>query len=100
MADEKTRIVPAHTSYTDDRHTKFTAEVSLPGVAKDKITLKMREDSFYLSAPKDGGLFVLSQPVCHLVLPRKALATFEDGLLKVVVPFKQPLHGAVDVRIE
>jgi HSP20 family protein len=99
-SDERIRIAPDHTAYTDDDHTVFTVEIDLVGVPKDRIKLRMREDSFCLSAPADDKVYVMSHGTCHPVDPEKATATYADGLLKIQVPFKEPLKPAVDVAID
>jgi HSP20 family protein len=100
ISEERERIAPEHIVYTDDEHTVFTAEIVLVGVPKDRITFKMREDSFYLKAPADDKVYVMSHGICHPVDPAKATARYADGLLKVEVPFKERLKPAVDVAIE
>ena len=98
--DDRIRVVPEHIVYTDEDHTKFTAEIDLVGVSKDQISFRMRDDSFYLNAPTEDKVFVMSHGICHPVDPHKAKATYHEGLLKVEVPFKEPLKPLVDVPIE
>jgi HSP20 family molecular chaperone IbpA len=99
MAEEKTRVAPEVCSYTDDEHTTLTLEISIPGVAKENITLKMHEDSFALRAPREETEYVTTLSFCCPVNPDKAEARYENGLLTVKIPFKDPLEDAISVPI-
>ncbi len=99
MEKEKIKISPEHTTYTDSDHSKFTVEIELPGVKKENIIFKMHDESFYLTAPIEDKLYVMNHGTCHPVIPEQAEATYKNGLLKVVVPFKDLLKDAVDIKI-
>jgi HSP20 family molecular chaperone IbpA len=76
---EKIRTSPDVCSYVNRENNRLHLEISLPGVKKENIQLKMKDDSFYLTAPRDDIEFVT--------------------LLKIEVPFKDAMEGAVDVRV-
>ena len=99
MAEEKTRVAPEVCSYTDDDHTTLTLEISIPGVAKENIKLKMHEDSFALRAPREETEYVTTLSFCCPVNPEKAEAKYENGLLTVKIPFKDPLEDAIKIPI-
>ena len=86
-------------SYVDEEHSKLNMEVSLPGVRKGDISLKMHDDSFNLSAPREDVEFVTSLAFCCPVKAKDAVAHYEDGLLRISVPFKDPMEDAVTVSI-
>ena len=44
--------VPDIAAYIDDNHTRLTVEIALPGVPKEKINLRMHDDSLSLIAPR------------------------------------------------
>ncbi|MBN1760309.1 MAG: Hsp20/alpha crystallin family protein [Chitinispirillaceae bacterium] len=96
----RNRIVPEHSTFTDENHTVFTAEIFLEGVQKSDISLRMRDESFYLSAPSsDATVYEMAHGICHPVDPEKARATFSGGILKFEVPFREPLSPLVDIPI-
>ncbi len=96
---EKIRVAPEVCSYVDDEHQTLTLEISLPGVPKENIKLRMHEDSFTLSAPRDETEYVTTLSFCCPVQPDKADANYENGLLTIVIPFKDPMEDAVTVQV-
>lgn len=94
------RITPEICEYYDDDEEKLKIEVELPGVRKKDITFRLREDSFYIHAPKDTYEYTGSFAVCCPVIPEKAEAVYADGLLTVTVPYKEPMEEAVNVQIK
>lgn len=99
MAEEKISVSPDVCSYFVDNDTKLSIEISLPGAKKDDISLKLLEDSLFLSAPRDDIKYVTTLAMCCPVVPGKAEAKYENGLLKITVPFKDAMDGAVDIKV-
>ncbi len=99
MAEKRIKISPDVCSYTDEDHTKLTLEISLPGVRKEDIDLKMHDDSFALSAPRDDVEYVTTLAFCCPVRFQAAEARYENGLLRVTVPFKDPMDDAVKITV-
>lgn len=84
----------------EDEKDNYHIEITLPGVEKDTIKLKMHEDSFFISGETDNTVYVGSYSICCPVKAEDAKANYKNGILTVDVPFKDPLEGAVDVNIE
>ncbi|HMF33196.1 MAG TPA: Hsp20/alpha crystallin family protein [Candidatus Lokiarchaeia archaeon] len=98
MADLK--ISPNVSAYPDEEHSSLHIEIELPGIRKENISFKLHDDSFYIRATKEGVEYVGSYAVCCPVSPSEAKAKYEDGLLTVDVPYKDPMVDAVEVQIE
>jgi HSP20 family protein len=101
MQNEKIRISPEICSYVDDIHSKLTIEVALPGVAKKNINLNMHEDSFNIAAPRSDNdtIFTTTMAFCCPVSPEKAEAMYENGLLRIKVPFKEAMEDALSIPV-
>lgn len=100
MEEEKIKISPDVCSYVDDEHKRLNIEIALPGVAKKDIKLKMHEDSCNLIAARKDFDYVTAFTFCCPVKPEEAKAKYENGLLKIQIPFKDPMEDAVKVTVQ
>ncbi len=97
---EKIYESPEVFMYPDDDHENYHIEITMVGVEKDTIKLKMHEDSFFVSGKADNTNYIGSYAVCCPIEPEKAKAAYKNGILKVDVPFKEPEFKNVEVKIE
>jgi hypothetical protein len=60
----------------------------------------VEKDSVHLTAPARNIEYVAALALGWPVKPDKAEATYEHGLLRIEVPFKDPMEGAVKIAIK
>lgn len=99
MAKEKFKMFADVCSHVDEDNSRLNLEVCIPGVKKDHIKLRMHEGGFDVSAPGKTVEYAGAYAFCCPVKPGEAKASYEDGLLKIVVPFKTPLEYEVNVPV-
>ncbi len=99
MAEGRVKVTPEVCSYVDEEHLRLYLEITIPGVDKKDINLKMHEDSFNLNAPRKDIEYVTTLSFCCPVVPDKAEANYENGLLKIEVPFKDPMENAIKIKV-
>jgi HSP20 family protein len=103
-----------------DRGDKFVITVELPGVRKEDIKLRVTEDTVYIEAQvrrekeleQEGAIRIERyysgyRRVIHLpeeVIPEKAKARYNNGVLEIEVPKKEPTKpeekGGFEVKVE
>jgi HSP20 family protein len=93
------KVAPDTVAYADAQHHKLIVEFAIPGAPTETIDLKLLEDSVHLLAPARDIDYVSALALGWPVKPDKAEATYENGLLRIEVPFKDPMEDAVKVAI-
>jgi HSP20 family protein len=77
----------------------YTIVVELPGVHKKDIEFEVMENGFCLTAPRDD----ITYRGCWVLMiktdPKKATATFSNGLFKAVIPLAERV-ASVKVAIK
>jgi len=100
MPQNRIRVAPNTVAYPDEESLKLVVEFAIPGAPTDTIDLKILEDSVHLTAPARDIEYVSSLALAWPVKPDKAEAIYENGLLRIEVPFKDPMEDAVKVAIK
>ena len=100
MADIRIRVAPSTVAYADEESLKLVVDFAIPGAPTDTIDVKILEDSVHLTAPARDVEYVSALALGWPVKPDKAEATYENGLLRIEVPFKDPMEDAVKVVIK
>jgi len=100
MQVERMKVAPDTVAYADGEHHKLIVEFAIPGAPTETIDVKILEDSVHLSAPARDIEYVSALALGWPVKPDKAEATYENGLLLIEVPFKDPMEDAVKVAIK
>src|SRR4030043_1831392 len=100
MQVERMKVAPVTVAYADWVQHKLIVEVAIPGAPTETIDVKILKDSVYLLAPARDVEYVSALALTWPVKPEKAEATYENGLLRIEVPFKDPMEDAVKVAIK
>jgi HSP20 family molecular chaperone IbpA len=100
MLENPIRVAPSTLAYADDEKNKLVVEFAIPGAPTDTIDLKLLPDSIHLTAPARDIEYVSALALAWPVKPDKAEATYEHGLLRIEVPFKDPMEDAMKVVIK
>jgi HSP20 family protein len=99
MTNNRMKVAPDSVVYADEENLKLVAEFAIPGAPADTVDVKVLEDSIHLFAPARDIEYVSSLALGWPVKPEKAEAIYELGLLRIEVPFKDPMEDAVKVVI-
>jgi HSP20 family protein len=100
MQAERMKVAPDTVAYADGEHHKLIVEFAIPGAPTETVDVKILEDSLYLLAPARDIEYVSALALGWPVKPAKAEATYANGLLRIEVPFKDPMEDAVKVAIK
>lgn len=99
MQAERMKVAPDTVAYADGERHKLIVEFAIPGAPTETIDVKILADSVYLLAPARDIEYVSALALGWPVKPDKAEANYENGLLRIEVPFKDPMEDAVKVPI-
>ena len=100
MLENRIRVAPSTVAYADDERNKLVVEFAIPGAPTETIDLKLLPDSIHLTAPARDIEYVAALALAWPVKPEQGEATYEPGLLRIEVPFKDPMEDAVKVVIK
>lgn len=97
--EKRIKIAPKTVAYPDEERKQLVVEFAIPGAPTETIDLKILPDSIHLTAPSNDVEYVNVLTLAWPVKPVNAKAKYEHGLLRVEVPFKDPMEDAVKVPI-
>ena len=100
MPENRIKVAPKTVAYADQVNVKLVMECAIPGAPTDTVDLRILPDSIHLTAPARDIEYVLERALAWPVKPDKAEATYAHGLLRIEVPFKDPMEDAVKVAIK
>jgi HSP20 family molecular chaperone IbpA len=100
MLENRIRVAPSTVAYADKENHKLVVEFAIPGAPTDTIDVKILVDSVHLTAPARDVEYVSALALAWPVKPDKAEASYENGLLRIEVPFKDPMEDAVKVAVK
>ena len=100
MPEVRMKVAPDTVAYADGENHKLVVEFAIPGAPTDTIDVKILADSVHLTAPARDVEYVSALALARPVKPDKAEAFYEHGLLRIEVPFKDPMEDAVKVAVK
>jgi HSP20 family molecular chaperone IbpA len=100
LPEYRIKVAPDTVAYADEANHKLVVEFAIPGAPTETIDVKILADSIHLTAPARDVEYVAALALSWPVKPDKAEATYDHGLLRIEVPFKDPMEDAVKVAIK
>jgi HSP20 family molecular chaperone IbpA len=100
MSENRIKLGPDTVAYADGDSHKLVVEFAIPGAPTETIDVQILADSIHLTAPARDTEYVAALALSWPVKPDKAEATYNHGLLRIEVPFKDPMEDAVKVAIK
>ena len=100
MLENRIKVAPNTVAYADEEKNKLVVEFAIPGAPTDTIDLKLLPDSVHMTAPARDIEYVSALALAWPVKPGKAEAIYEHGLLRIEVPFKDPMEDAIKIAIK
>ena len=100
MSETRIKLAPDTVAYADGEKNKLVVEFAIPGAPTATIDLKVLPDSVHLTAPARDIEYVAALALAWPVKPDKAEAIYAHGLLRIEVPFKDPMEDAVKITIK
>ena len=100
MPENRIMVAPNTVVYADEEKNVLVVAFAIPGAPTETIDLKLLPDSVHLTAPARDIEYVAALALSWPVKPDKADAIYENGLLRIEVPFKDPMEDAVKVAVK
>ena len=100
MPVARMKVAPDTVAYADAENHRLIVEFAIPGAPTETIDVKILEDKRPFIGASKRHRYVSALALGWPVKPGKAEATYENGLLRIEVPFKDPMEDAVKVAIK
>ncbi len=100
MPEYRMKVAPETVAYADSDNRKLVVEFAIPGAPAETVDVRILKDSVHLTAPARDIEYVSALALGWPVKPDSAEATYEHGLLRIEVPFKDPMEDAVKVAVK
>ena len=84
----------------DNENVNYVVEVEMPGVEKKDIQLSMYEGFIVVSAERKDASYRGHLHFPLKVDPKKAEATYDNGLLRIKAPIKEKLSHPTKIKIK
>jgi len=97
MKTERIKVTAKSAAYADFENKRLILEFTIPGAPTDTIDVEIFEDNIHLTAPAREIEYVAVLTLCRPVKLEIAEATYENGLLRIEVFFKDSMVDAVKV---
>lgn len=92
MSEEnKPKFTPSVCKWHDE--DEYTIEIDLPGVSKKNVDVGMTATGFCVTRPRKDLVYSSCYTLAFAIDPDKAKAKFENGLLRLTLPFKEHPTG-------
>jgi HSP20 family molecular chaperone IbpA len=97
---EKVAVQAEMFACLDETGENYLLEVELPGVEKKNVQLSMHDDLASIRAEREDQMFIGHLHFPMKVNPKKAQASFKQGLLMVIVPVKEKRGPPTVIKIK
>ncbi|MHA1584648.1 MAG: Hsp20/alpha crystallin family protein [Promethearchaeota archaeon] len=84
----------------DKENNLIRFEVSLPGVSKKDIILKVLSNWFHLTGNRGHLEYCANQSFGIDIIPEKTTAKYSNGLLTIEAHIKDPMDDAIKISLE
>ena len=94
------KVYPRIYRSIDYNDKTVTIELSIPGVSKENIEIKVRPTWFHLSAvrPEEKVEYAANQNFGVEIVPENTTAEYFQGLLKIKAKIRDPLDNAKEIK--
>jgi HSP20 family protein len=92
LSEEKRPVIIPVACFCHDEEA-YAIDFELPGVAKEHIELNVSPQSVCVVGSRDDAELAGCWTLAHEVDEDKAEAKYENGLLRVRIPLKEPVEG-------